>query len=52
MLEKKLIWLLAKDREYIKFLTKLEDILKKYDDNDFIDLLIVSVFDMHVMPLQ
>lgn len=27
-----------KDREYVKFLIKLEDIFKKYGDNDFIDL--------------
>ena len=27
-----------KDREYAKFLTKLEDVFNKYGDNDFIDL--------------
>lgn len=27
-----------KDREYAKFLTKLEDVVNKYGDNDFIDL--------------
>ena len=35
-----------KDREYVKFLTKLEDIFNKYCDNDFIDL-----SDIHIRSI-